>query len=493
VTDFCGAEAVFEYTLNYCEHDLTVVFNAVNQCLDGGWFDPQPRLILGKIITSPSSVLQGTSIYVEWTNPEGEVLESGYVGLAFQGSYYTISGSLERIEIDDNSPGEYCVTIRDAFGCITTACKNFGMATNPAKWVGRAWIHPVYGYIISDYGVEPFTANYYYEECGTCNIPFLNENDCLNSEDILREPLRYVPTDPNNPCGGGGMIHLAGANPLLTIDVPPNWTSSLFQRDNRCACYFPAGTIAGIGSATLPFPIYPGSTLDPPSWPVYVEFNCQSNIDPPTPPQSEGLCPTECTCMVEDNESVCSYDYVCIETGELITEIPGTSIVCILRRPGGICDLVDVCYENCTVLELLLEDISCDMAVECPACLTSGSDQAEQAFLGDSTEKATTSAPTLTTRRSKNEGDETFESIVYPNPFDKKLYVSLTSQTNSKVQMSVYDVAVRPILLRNINVDAGHHLEAWDTDFLLPAGMYQLLIETDRGHRTIHRIIHLKE
>jgi hypothetical protein len=197
--------------------------------------------------------------------------------------------------------------------------------------------------------------------------------------------------------------------------------------------------------------------------------------------------------MVEDNESVCSYDYVCIETGDVITEIPGTSVVCVLRRTGGICDLADVCFENCTVLELLLEDIDCNMAIECPACLTSDSEQAEQAFSDNSAENAAISAPVLTTISSKNQGEETFKSIVYPNPFDKKLYISLTSLTNSKVQMSVYDVAGRPILLRNINVDAGHHLEAWDTDFLLPPGMYQLLIETDQGHRTIHRIMHLKE
>ncbi|MFM9946576.1 MAG: T9SS type A sorting domain-containing protein [Saprospiraceae bacterium] len=496
VTDFCGAEAVFQYTLNYCDHDLSVIFNAVNQCLDNGWFDPfdpQPRLILGRIVTSPSSILQGTSIYVEWTNPGGQIIESGYVDLESHSGYYTISGPLERIEINGNSPGEYCVTIRDAFGCTTTACKSF-VNERPAFWVGGAWIHPSYDYIITDYGVEPFSANFYYEECVTCDIPFLNDYNCIANEDRLREPLRYEPTDDSNPCGGGGMIHLAGTNSMITIDVPPNWTSSFFQREDRCACYFPTGTIAGIGSPTLPFPIFPGATTGPADWPVYVEFDCQSNIDPPTPPQSEGLCPTECTCIVEtNNESICSYDFVCIETGDVILEIPGTTIVCILRRTGGTCDLAEVCFENCSVLELLTVGVDCNTAIECPACLTSGSEQEEQAFSGNSNENATISAPILTTIPIANQGEETFKSIVYPNPFDKKLYVSLTSQTNSKVQMSVYDVAGRPILLRNITVDAGHHLEAWDTDFLLPPGMYQLLIETDQGHRTIHRIMHLKE
>lgn len=474
ITDFCGTEVTECFDLvNDC--DLrTLSLNPRNNCLNP---DEGPsRLEFGGILLGSSASFENdfSHLHLQWSNGE-----TGLVRVERSNGWWfslaeTISGVSE-IPIEQDEPGYYSVIVTMENGCQIKggayfSAEEFDMPTARIEHISSDDLLPdteLDLFVVNELGI-----------CETCGFvdqgTFIN-NQCRNYFD-KRFKFESVPdpacTTGDNICQTGGSLtfeNYPGAGPYL---VPCNNTAIYISEGDRCGCLFPPGTITG-----LPPSFVEGVWKEIEEY-VYAPLcdpDGNTDIDIVIPPDGSGggenydLCYCEVAVSGQKpNIDVYKYD---AETCYVYAkdEIKNTDpLIESYKQAIGLCiyapDLCDFCpiiplvSSNGNIFET--DKISIDSALR--------KNIIENNFFG----------------REKN------FSKVFPNPFADQLTLIINDSKSTFSQVKMLNPLGKVLLnyqLAHTGIETTVNLQLPPN---LPEGMYYIIIESERGKRAVHKVIH---
>ena len=328
VTDFCGRRIFFNAPMD-CSHigAYKILTSVQDRCRDNfleltkfkfrGLSRDFTSGVPFNVLGSDWEIYGGTPVNIEYTDPDGEIVQSGTTNLighdvVVNDVYWSVSGPLEEIVIHQSDPyGMYCLKVTDVFGCeYPSSCSSFdeevcvgGLLTPPS-----GSIFPGDDYIIAQQINSSLQAYTHIGSCWSCRQPFDGVCDIANSEYVAT--IRYVPINCNDPCRLGGFIMSdcpsTSGSPEFLMAIPEGTPYLEFVEGlpglPQYGCLF--YDVPGLSENTF----YPFN----PSIPVYVESQCptlERDRDNDLVPDLEDNCPTtynpeqyDCDCDGIGNE-----------------------------------------------------------------------------------------------------------------------------------------------------------------------------------------------
>ncbi|MFM9950331.1 MAG: T9SS type A sorting domain-containing protein [Saprospiraceae bacterium] len=457
------------------------------------------------------SHLIGNIVYVTWTRNEIVVEEglTAFILSDFGGSnHLTLPESIRIHNIGHGSSnnGAYCFEMVDLFGCKFEDCKNFSIQ-NGIWGFDHRWIRD--GKILSDSENQDgreFEALTGFMKCQSCRAAyeytFPLRTNC-NTDEIPNR-FMYEPNDQQNPCQGGGTIKYDSYNGQDNVEVIievelPEAELATFIQGEECGCLFPPGVIEALET------IHPVTGAP---FPVYVNIECNPESPPPCN-INDPTC-TECDIIIDEN---CVYQGVCLDEDEPFINLPnlGSAVKsCIIKtsEPGSYARIRYYCSgDPCnmdfwgdsfsfTTEEELNDYLEVHPTDTCQAC--------PQAFQDPPTNNQLLLSSEVAPIIDRNEGLKAieekdlkfrgFHTSVFPNPFASDFSVRIKRLKGGKTSLTLIDLTGKRLQVEAVET-IEHETQVFPFKMArdLPSGMYQLLIETDQGHRSIHRIVHLKE
>lgn len=378
------------------------------------------------------------------------------------GSYY----------LEDLPAGNYAIEVMDEFGCSYTQSFEFNSTSSTYTMLntqgGLSYYNPdlaginedhIYGHCITSKGCSP--------ETGTPGTLYW---------------LNYAPIDTLNPCRAGGT--LSCPNDGLAILVPPNDLATTLNYGEKCACYFPPGTIPEVAQ------------------PVYVSFPCSGEEipDDPLPNTGNGAEPHIEDCedifIGDPEDTPCEYPVICIETMEILYYAPGATVTCYQQIEEGVYQLFEQCNADpCQITsdgEVVTEaELGLFPGMlPCFDCFGNGDNPINRMKANLGKIQGNNQINNKATWKPLN---GIYNSKIYPNPFSNTFNIQVNIPESTKLQISIFDLLGNQVWLETKQADKGNHNYELSLAENLPDGIYHLRLKDEKGHQKIHKIIKINK
>ena len=381
---------------------------------------------------------------------------------------------------DFDMEGVYYCALIDQYGCRKEWCFEFGEETQMA--------YPIIDNDVSPPGdpVNTFAAITGCKQCKNCGAgncptnqstnynPYNPAPDCYNYEEF--QEFSYTPAQINNPCSGGGIIHIACDNTDITIVGSSavefiDWESGEGVAEG--VCEYDAGCLF-LGEST---PFFQGGD-------VYVKTKIRlANPDCHAPIQTLGNPYVFCIggVIYETSQDKDCWGVVkCKFGGAIVHEglLEEFTRICYKKQseaPEAQCDKVLVC--TLTRPNIVLEVLDSD--VPCPEACSQICDCVPVARPGIKTTK---------TSKDRNGNEEPNFNIiqefhVYPNPFDQFLVVEYESKEDRQIALLIItDIVGKSILKTTQPIHEGTNRFTISTGNDFVPGLYFVTLRDKNGY-----------
>lgn len=424
VTDACHQGAVLCQKVS-CKGGEFVSINAQNRCLD---FNPPGQWGNGAItahVTTNDPLLCADKMFIKFQNEAWEPLTNNWT--------HQITGG-----------GTFCVSVKNACGCVVIPQKCFHFSNNDVEVVG--FFQENIGNLTSAYydgSLQVINQCFSCEICaeGVTNLPdpFLPAY-CSNS--AVFSPMTYQPASAESEPCKGGQITCNG----LTLDVPPwaigvelvDWNAPPVQASINGGCIYPSGCLF-IGNTFVEPPLPPFEHTDPPGDRFVYVTNPNGHL------VASGNCaPPRCTedDIIRDPAGTqhptepCLVRLICASTGAPVGWI-GTGTLCKCYDSDCECFVVEHCIYGEAVPcaggpEVNLISLCSNYQELYPGQLLNMYD-----CFGHDRNECRPGGPVLEQRDAGRSVEVSVEGN--PNPFQNSVYLTVQSTAPLQTRLIIYN------------------------------------------------------